>query len=208
MPNYRDNLNPTALQCPQNRGGGNAPPPVLPCSPERVARQCRVAALVARPRPHGLGRNNIYRAHCGCLPIQYRASSPASVLGIRRGHKRWSSRRRVKRVKETGVVPAAVPTTALSPFAPGQVVIVRTEGVSRFDRRTIRADDGAVRVDCVPVLGHCRRCRQCKTHSQTWKFEFHHTFVDALGVLGALGVLRALSRGAQTRRDTQRKSAP
>jgi hypothetical protein len=51
MPNYRDNLNLTALQCPRNCGGGNAPMLVLPCSPERVARQCRRQHLLPNQAP-------------------------------------------------------------------------------------------------------------------------------------------------------------
>lgn len=81
---------------------------------------------------------------------------------------------------KAGVVSSAIPTASSSPLAPGFVIVVLTERISRFYSRTICADGGMVRGDNVPVPSHCRPCCQDKNHRETENSEFHNALFHRL----------------------------
>jgi hypothetical protein len=106
------------------------------------------------------------------------SASPKPVLmRVWGGQKCWSSWRRIKRVVEASVISPAIPTAALSPFAPRLIVVIWTKWIPRFYRRTICADGGVLRQDYMPVPSHCRPCCQGKYHGRTENAEFHNTLL-------------------------------
>ena len=81
---------------------------------------------------------------------------------------------------KTGVFSPAIPTASSSPFAPGPIVVVRTERISRFYSRTICADGRVVvRAGYVPVPSHRRPCCQDKNHCKSENSEFHNALLHS-----------------------------
>ena len=86
------------------------------------------------------------------------------------------------RVTKAGIVAAGVPSASLSPFAPGDVIGIFAEGISRFYRRAIKALAGVALVG-VDVPGHCGPCCQGKNHGGTEDFEFHYAFLHSVALM-------------------------
>ena len=76
---------------------------------------------------------------------------------------------------KAAIVARGVPATPLSPFAPGLVVIVRTDGISGLYGRTIGAEGGIVGGG-MPMPRRCRGCRQGKDYSDAQSCWFHGEF--------------------------------
>ena len=79
---------------------------------------------------------------------------------------------------KAGVVSPAIPTASSSPLGPGLKVVVLTERISGFYRRTICADGGVARGDYMPVTSHCRPCCQDKNHCKTENSGFHNALLQ------------------------------
>jgi hypothetical protein len=68
-------------------------------------------------------------------------------------------------IEQAGIIKGAVPTTSLSPFAPGDVIAILAVGISRVPCCAKEALGGVARaggeMPCL-VPGHCRCCQHGK----------------------------------------------
>jgi hypothetical protein len=82
---------------------------------------------------------------------------------------------RIERVAKATVIAGRIPTASLSPFAPGHVVVRRTEGISRFYGRAIEAPAGVAGAGC--VTGHGGPHGQGKYQGSADNSKVHHAFL-------------------------------
>jgi hypothetical protein len=148
------------LTHPKNRPCGYAVDMLRTTSHETLLRKRRGLRCAPQSRPFQFSRRSTKN-----ISRSAGATRPLNIFGILPA--RW-------RVMQASIVAAAVPTTPGAPCAPGHIIVLLAEGISRFPGRAIGAPGVIARVND-HVLRHCGSCQHGRKHcGSANQAEFRH----------------------------------